>query len=485
MPDFRGRRGVEWSYDESQRIGDRSGMGQVFRGIGPDARPIAVKRVGLRSPGEGEERRRAREVEIADLLTRSAEADAATDHLLIPLDWGFVEDDLLIAMPLAEGSLSAQVRKDDVDEDEKLHMLAEVATGLMQLAGLGVLHRDIKPDNVLQVQGKWMLADFGLARDLSQGTATYTFRGWGTLPYMAPELWEGRSATTKSDLYAFGVLAYELLLGFRPFKGPSQDDYSLQHRTAVPPQMVGVHPAVERLVLRLLRKHPAERPQDARAVVESLNARMRQLEADQQALQAAALKYEQRTAHDEAARGAAAVAAEQALERRMQAGSDLDDLLQDGTDRAKEALPEVILRKGEDYWKIQTPVTSVYFRLFETGAPSDVREDPLVHAGTVHFNVENWTVLGGGPPVANIVCEMQDGRLEWFLLRFSVNPIVRLHVYNLGPADSEHGFPEPVFFDQRPYMLMGGMHVWQKRQQRLTPALVVQLLVEAMEVASH
>jgi serine/threonine protein kinase len=124
----------------------------------------------------------------------------------------------------------------------------------------------------LRLAGRWRIADFGIARDLAEETATYTFAGAGTMPYMAPELWENRPATVKTDLYALGVLAYEVLAGVRPFPGPDEPRFRDQHLYAVPADLTGVAPGVRRLVLRMLAKNPASRPQDARAVLEELNS---------------------------------------------------------------------------------------------------------------------------------------------------------------------------------------------------------------------
>jgi eukaryotic-like serine/threonine-protein kinase len=84
---------------------------------------------------------------------------------------------------------------------------------------MGIIHRGLKPANVLRYAGRWKLADFGIARDQEIGTQDPTFVGWGSFPYMAPELWELKSPTIKTDLYALGCLAYELLAGSRRTPG--------------------------------------------------------------------------------------------------------------------------------------------------------------------------------------------------------------------------------------------------------------------------
>jgi serine/threonine protein kinase len=175
---------------------------------------VAVKLVQLRWDAESERRRREREVEIDQVL-----AAISARHVMRLLDVGRVSDDLLLVMPLADRSLSAAVRAGDLDILARVEALRQVAQGLIELAEIPVLHRDLKPANVLGFAGEWKLADFGISRNLLESTDTYTFRGYGTFPYMAPELWNGRPATVKTDLYALGVLAFEVLTGGRPFTG--------------------------------------------------------------------------------------------------------------------------------------------------------------------------------------------------------------------------------------------------------------------------
>ena len=84
-----------------------------------------------------------------------------------------------------------------MDDPARRAALLDVALGLQELAVASVLHRDLKPRNVLWRNGVWQLADFGISRDLGQSTATYTFRGAGTPAYMAPELWQLQATTVK------------------------------------------------------------------------------------------------------------------------------------------------------------------------------------------------------------------------------------------------------------------------------------------------
>jgi serine/threonine protein kinase len=244
-------------FDERDRIGDPSGMGEVFRGraaTGGD--PVAIKRVRLHNPTEGAERRRAREVEIADRLTLAARSGAETGHLVLPVTYQVVDDDLLIVMPLADGSLQYALDTTTFDPATGLEVVKQVAQGLVELAAISIVHRDLKPANVLRYGATWRITDFGLARILSESTGTYTLAGWGTDPYIAPELWLNQPASVKSDLYALGVLAFEVFAGARPFPGPGENDFRRQHLSETPPELPTVPPRIARLILRMLSKVP-------------------------------------------------------------------------------------------------------------------------------------------------------------------------------------------------------------------------------------
>jgi hypothetical protein len=140
--DFVGQAGVEWTVNLDNPLGPPGGFGQVYAGQGPDGSDIAVKIVPLRYGDEAEQRRRAREIEIA---TRLHEVDAP--HLLIPIDYALDGEDLLIVMPRAAAALSDQLK--ELDEKGRRTALLDVARGLQELSQAGVLHRDLKPRNVL------------------------------------------------------------------------------------------------------------------------------------------------------------------------------------------------------------------------------------------------------------------------------------------------------------------------------------------------
>jgi hypothetical protein len=414
MPRFSGRDGGEWEYDDTSPIGDESGMGQVFRGSSlADGRPVAVKRIGLKGLTTGEERRREREIEIAGHLDVAARSGDETEHLVLPLDHAFAGADLMIVMPLADGSLNATLERGRFSVDKGISALRDVAQGLVELAAISVVHRDLKPANVLRLDGTWKITDFGLSRILTETTGTYTMAGWGTRQYVAPELWRNQPATAKSDLYALGVVAYELFTGSRPFTGP---DFSHQHQFAAPPGLPGLPAALDRLVNRLLAKEPAQRPQDARAVVEALDKMVQRLTPQQQALIEAARRRDRTVQTSRLAAVAAAEETEKQEQQRRQARADLADILAEAYDDIVEALPDAEL----DTTAMEITVSGVR-AAFHTYPPVRLTDEPspvVLMGGVFRLPVGETRPRTGAPgkQYAVLTCRLDaTGRLAWEL----------------------------------------------------------------------
>ena len=169
---------------------------------------------------------------------------------------------------LAEEFIDGQSLKDRLlqgqpNRAEALRIAHQVATGLDYAHQRGIIHRDVKPANVLidQATQEAILTDFGLARFQGDDRLTQTHMAVGTLAYMSPEALRGSDPAPSMDAYSFGVLLYELLTGKKPFEGPDVIQKQLQEsppdpRTSTP----DLSPALADLVLRLLSKEPEERP---------------------------------------------------------------------------------------------------------------------------------------------------------------------------------------------------------------------------------
>jgi serine/threonine-protein kinase len=165
---------------------------------------------------------------------------------------------------------------------EGIRVLREIASALAYAHAHGVVHRDIKPDNVLLSGGAAMVTDFGVAKALSassnadHGGMTSLGVALGTPAYMSPEQASADPTVDhRADVYAFGIIAYEVLTGQTPFGGRTPQGLLAAHVTE-PPEPISkrrasIPPALAALVMRCLEKRPADRPQTAEEIVHALD----------------------------------------------------------------------------------------------------------------------------------------------------------------------------------------------------------------------
>jgi serine/threonine-protein kinase len=210
---------------------------------------------------------------------------AALQHPnLLPLfDSGAVGGLLYYVMPFVEGeTLRARLtREKQLPVGETVRLLSAVASALAYAHGLGVIHRDLKPENILLQAGQPVVADFGIALAVSKAGGqriTQTGLSLGTPQYMSPEQATGdREVDGRSDLYALGAIAYEMLTGEPPHIGTTSQAVIARLLTEAPRPVRAVRPSVpewlEAVVMRLLEKLPADRFAGAGETVEALRRR--------------------------------------------------------------------------------------------------------------------------------------------------------------------------------------------------------------------
>jgi len=202
-------------------------------------------------------------------------------HIVPLLAAGHAGDLLYYTMPLVEGeSLRARLaREGELPVPESARILRDVADALSYAHRHGLIHRDIKPDNVLLSDHHALVTDFGVAKALDeaagQSTVTATGLALGTPAYMAPEQAAADPHTDqRADIYALGVLGYEILAGRPPFDGASPQAIIAAQLTRAPPPLAesraSVPPALAAIVMRCLEKRPADRWQSAADLLQAL-----------------------------------------------------------------------------------------------------------------------------------------------------------------------------------------------------------------------
>lgn len=191
-------------------------------------------------------------------------------------DYGEQDGSAFLVMELVHGEPLSTVlsREGPLPTDHVLDIVAQTASALHAAHSAGLVHRDIKPDNLLiEPDGRVKIADFGIARATDQVPFTVVGQVMGTVHYAAPEQLGGRPVTAASDIYSLGVVAYESLAGRRPFDGDSLMAIALAQVNDAPPAMPEHVPIpVRDLVTSCLAKDPAARPRTAAALAGAARA---------------------------------------------------------------------------------------------------------------------------------------------------------------------------------------------------------------------
>jgi eukaryotic-like serine/threonine-protein kinase len=182
-------------------------------------------------------------------------------------DYGEEDGSAFLVMELVPGeALSAILERERVlTTDRVLDIVAQTASALQAAHAAGLVHRDIKPGNLLITpDGRVKITDFGIARIADQVPLTATGQVMGTVQYLSPEQASGKSASPSTDIYSLGIVAYEALAGRRPFTGESQVAIAMAQINETPPELpITVAEPVRNLVYACIAKKPADRPESA------------------------------------------------------------------------------------------------------------------------------------------------------------------------------------------------------------------------------
>jgi hypothetical protein len=223
----------------------------------------------------------AQDPRFVERFRREARAAAALSHPCIAavFDYGQQDGTHFIVMELAEGRDLARLLREEgpLSPDRAVRITTQICEALGHAHAAGVVHRDVKPANVIVGGGdRVKVTDFGIARATGDSTLTATGSVLGTAHYISPEQAEGTKVGPASDIYSLGIVLYEMLTGSMPFTGDSPVSVAMRHVTDDVPAPSALNPAVpvelDAVVARATARPPGDRWRNAAAMAEALGA---------------------------------------------------------------------------------------------------------------------------------------------------------------------------------------------------------------------
>ena len=260
------QRVLDQRYELQELIGG-GGMADVYRARDKLLdRPVAVKILHEQFQSDRE---------FIDKFHREAQAAARLSHpnIVNIYDVGVEANEHYIVMEYVPGSTLKDLIKQEghISPKQALHIAEDIARALAHAHANNLVHCDIKPHNILMMpDGSAKVADFGIARAVTESTMTYTGNVVGSVHYFSPEQAKGTMITPKSDVYSLGVVLYEMLTGVLPFMGETPVSIAVQHLQNDPRPVREIDPTLppvlEAIVSRAMNKDAAQRPSSAELV---------------------------------------------------------------------------------------------------------------------------------------------------------------------------------------------------------------------------
>jgi serine/threonine protein kinase len=323
----------DWSFDTAALVGS-GGFGRVYEALSPSGDEVVAKLIP-KAPGA-----------TRDLLSTDLPQSA---HLVPILHQDETSSHWVIYMPRARYSLrDALDERGAFNSKAAIAVMTDIAEGLRVMDGR-VIHRDLKPENILFFDDSWAICDFGIARYTEASTAADTHKYSMSAPYAAPEQWKSERASSATDVYAFGIIGYELVNGTRPFTGPDSSSYRNQHLHQEAPA-APTSRRLANLLAECMYKAPASRPSP-----ENILARLARANTESMRPGASSLAEAQ----------GAVVAAQQTAQRneeRARTENERREQLQSSARRLLESITQELVEAITD----EAPATKIFASGYNT-----------------------------------------------------------------------------------------------------------------------
>jgi len=409
----------EWKIN--RQIGN-GGFAEVYECVGPSNETSALKLV---TKVNGAKR---------EFLLAGSDFLKSASNVVPILEDGEIDEHYVLRMPLAKMSLRDKLNESGrFTTENAIPILKDIVTAISSFEG-NVVHRDLKPENILLIDDRWCISDFGISKYAEASTASDTRKFAKTPGYAAPEQWLLQSATSATDIYAFGVICYEMLSGKKPFEG-SEDELREKHVNNKPPK-INVDPTIEAIIIQCLLKTPGSRP-SAKNVLTRIEKFMSNPKNQQEEprLRQALAEVANVRAESEASRLANEEAEKRHNELFDYAGTSLNEIIQQFLQKLKEVdygcnvFPSdtfrVQLQDAEIFLMPPKPVTDIdwghYPPKFEVIAHASLSVSlPFEETGRSPRINNNYE----GRSCSLWYCDAQEaGQFRWFEFSFIDHPL--------------------------------------------------------------
>jgi len=248
---------------------NKGGMGEIYKGyeeINNDE--VFIKLIPIFDTAEEE------------LLSRELEASKHFSHKNLVETYTTGEKNIdagnylfIIQKFYPNGNLRSII-KENIPIDKCLTLMSDILLGMQEMHK-NIVHRDMKPENILiDSDGHLVITDFGLAKYIDEKTRTKSFKGSGTIPYMAPECWTGDTNTIAMDIYAAGIIFFEILTGKHPYNAKTEAEWRDQHIYGILPDITayrdGVNTKIKQIVQKMVEKRVPARYQNVDEIINAI-----------------------------------------------------------------------------------------------------------------------------------------------------------------------------------------------------------------------